>query len=499
METLVVSRIRSGKMRFSMLICVVFSLLILVFISNYILPSVYAQEASTWMPPLPISRGILDDAGRPIDSIAPTLVVDSTGIVHAFWATIQTHETGSYLYYARWDGTTWSPPLDILYSSSGNYQLPQAAIDQDDQIHLVWVSGGLLLYSQTATTETISARTMSEPIRVIDELATNASIAVAPDGNIHIVYTTTDVGRNITHTVFHIWSPDGETWFSPIEIGIVRSEINHVVPRLDIDERNRIHIVFGENGAGDAVYYSRSSDNGKSWSKLLTIASRDERYFGTYGPAWINVFAIGRDEIHIVWDGIPAGQRWHQWSDDGGETWKPQVQISPELVGLTGTNAMGVDSTGRLHLFTMGPAYASWWNGTWSSLDPILRQGWDWDGEGPALAVNGNQIVIAWWNREPDAIEIWSSSAQIDTPTKMQNLQVSEITRPTSTSTPTPQPTQSLGTNDLNTSSIELGKNQFENQPYQGKPWFSIFAGVLSTIGFIAILIIIHAKRKSLG
>lgn len=297
--------------------------------------------------------------------------------------------------------------------------------------------------------------------------------------------------------VSHIWSVDGENWSSPDRILDISSRYNDIAPRLAIDERNRLHVVVGEMGTGTAVYYSQSSDNGQSWSYPLVIDSRDSRFYGDYGPAWINVITRGSDEVHLVWDGAPSGQRWHQWSDDGGNTWQKPEQISSEVRGLTGSNALGVDGTGRLHLFSMGitgsaPYYASWWNGSWSSMDPIASQGWD--GEGPTLAIAGNSLVVAWWNCNQDTVEIWTSMKKINAPNILPKPQATNEMNVTTTLEPLRNPITTETTAKYSTGTISTEKSPSNAQQSTSNQITLIL--LTGSLPAIALFVIILFRRR---
>lgn len=397
----------------------------------------YAQVVSPCTQPQSLSRGIMDMDGNPANSYMPTLVADSEGYIHAVWMTrITTEIQGIYnaLYYSRWDGLTWSTPVNIFYSTSSGYWMPQAATGPGDQIHLAFVNGGVLWYSHVLAREADQVKAWSTPIRLSDYGVTNASIAVSRDGVIRIAYTHF-VG--VKKEIYYLFSSDGENWSLPEDILDVKSQTNDIISRIAVDENERIHVVIGETYfGGNAVYYLRSSDSGKTWSPPLVVDQQDSRYKSPYTPSLISVITRGKDEVHLIWDGAPMGQRWHQWSDDGGKTWKQAVQLSADVRGLTGTNAMAFDKTGRLYLFTMGlkgtaPYYATWLDGTWSALTPLAPG--SWNGEEPGIAFSGDKMVVAWWNNNvqddpPSVLDVASSTCTINAPPLLiQNTEIPSV------------------------------------------------------------------------
>jgi len=180
------------------------------------------------------------------------------------------------------------------------------------------------------------------------------------------------------------------------------------------------------SGPGIGVYYLRSNDAGDSWTELLQIDSGEAGYDDQYGPSWPNILAVGEDQVHIVWDGQPAGQRWHQWSNNSGTSWSKSEVINKLHRGLTEPNGLAVDSSGVVHLLTLGwldtnefpngPFYTYWKDGEWAPISRVTERS-DWDAEGPSLAVvNGNQLLATWRHQEGSTNEAWASSLLVDAP-----------------------------------------------------------------------------------
>jgi len=385
-----------------------------------------AQISEQWIEPVLLSQGILNPTGDPASSISVALVADHWNRVHAFWVSRiedRTSSSGS-IYYTLWDGTSWTEPVDIFYGA-GYWDRPQVVIDSKGWLHLTWIGGGQAWYSRAFARDAGSLQAWQTPRPVTDDSAASIAIVADPRGTLHAVYCSFGQAGQLAYTS----SADGETWSSPVRL----AEVRGCWARIAADGRERLHVVYADQegaGSGIAAYYIASEDGGQTWSNLLELDRQDERFTGEYGPAWANVIAIGSDEVHVVWDGAPAGERWHQWSRDGGKTWTGRQQILEGLRGLTQPNALAADSAGRVHLLSLGwpggntdrqgPFYTVWDGSTWAPVRQVGTRE-NWDAEGPALAIaGGNELVAAWWNGSSDTVEgpveVWASALAITAP-----------------------------------------------------------------------------------
>lgn len=382
---------------------------------------VQAAPPVQWIAPSILTKDILNDLGKPARTSYPVLVADSWGDVHLlFPAQINSNSSavGDTLYYTRWTGVDWEPPIDILYHFGRNIWLPQAAVDSRGFIHVAWSSEYLVWYSRAPVTEANRAFAWSAPLLASVDIANHVSMTTDVQGGVHIVYCTVDENRRAAY----IKSVDGRNWTAPRDLGSV---VFGCTPRIAIDGLGRLHVVYGDHegiGVGNVIYYTRSDNFGDTWTPPREVDRKDERYWEAYGPTWGNVITRGFDDVHIIWDGAPGGQRWHQISNDGGQTWTQPRQVSPDQRGLTGPNGLAFDSQGNLHMITLGwletrerPSgawYTVWRDGQWAPLSRIPN-----GGEGPSLAISGDQTLLsAWWVQRGKELDVWATHARTDAP-----------------------------------------------------------------------------------
>lgn len=335
-------------------------------------------------------------SNSPQTSAHPAIVADEYGLVHVFWSeevggrpvTPQEgiRNTGNSILYTRWDGQSWSVPLDILFvPGESRAEWPVVAIDAENKLHVLWESYTTVYYSSAASWDADSAQSWSSPLPLTansNSTPWGANITADAQGTLHVVYAAigNEEGLNYTRS-----TDGGESWdlslrlygpFAPLE------EPPSMV-RIISDEAGRLHVVWQRNqveGSGYGVYYARSTNGGDTWDAPIQLADRDPEDFSTGTPY---LMANGASELHLIYvDGAYTGSkgRFHRISRDGGATWSAPIHIITELVGINGYVIPIVDGAGQMHLIAnmrteagqiVGIYYARWQGETWSPVTPI--------------------------------------------------------------------------------------------------------------------------------
>jgi len=392
--------------------------------------TVAAQSSTiTWSPPVNLSNS-------PESSSRPAIVTDHFGYVHVFWSEEVGGESiygipkalinnGNTIMYTRWDGKSWTPPIDILLVPGDDVATYVAvAVDADNWLHVIWSGQSSIYYSKAPAWQADSAHSWSQPAPVADGNARSqweSDIVASPDGKLHIVYAT----GGSDPSIYHILSEDaGATWEESTRISEPLDLLEEGVSnsRICIDGAGRLHVAWQTNqeeGFGQSAYYARSLDNGATWSTPYQLGYRQP---GDYGVTFPSIACVGEGEIHI----INVGGAWHYGryehiSRDGGETWSPPNHILTELEGVNGYTYLLADSNLQKHLITTmrtqaeqqgGTFYARGLeNGGWGPLDLAVPEA---DDTGPgahwtATAMRlGNEIHVLWNTNFTDkAGEIW--------------------------------------------------------------------------------------------
>jgi hypothetical protein len=350
-------------------------LLFLILAASIGVMSGHAQEQTGWSPPFQIST-----AGRTSSRGYP--VSDAYGYVHLLWDEVTVGDAGSVIQYARFNGTSWSVPLDIHLTAP---TIPIVSIspyiDSKQNLHLVWTQGfsgfTRLFYTKVPSYDATDFANWSEPVRG-RVIANDVRLIVDDEGTLHLLYNTI-TGPEIG--VFYTSSKDeGITWSDPVWLDpdIPTNNIPNSI-QFGMDDSGGFHAVWyyssTEDSSGNWVRYSHSLDGGSHWSQPITIAripdDDDVNTLSAAGP----VMAVEGDSVHIVYAGGEFHYRNHTYSTDRGNTWTTPVRIFGNLQGQA-FESLIVDDIGRIHYFgqvryPVGIYHSVWENGDWSPTELV--------------------------------------------------------------------------------------------------------------------------------
>ncbi len=286
----------------------------------------------------------------------PELVADPYGFAHAFWAEKQPGESRFVINYARFDGTTWSVPIDIFVSFPDATMgfLYEPVISPDGTIHFFWTLNqtGPVQHFSAPYAGALNARnwTRHSPIPVP---AFEGSVIMDSEGSIHLMltnlfgnnpglyYTRSDAGG------FEFSTP---RWLDP-DIPPNYGGSN-VVLRQDPTNGNLYVVWRYEEKLGDGalsgqqINYLRSIDGGATWSDFRIVDQADEEPTELRADGLL--LEAVNNQVHIIWAGVSTTHREALYSLDGGETWKGPVRIFGSLHGGAG-DTLVADGSGALH------------------------------------------------------------------------------------------------------------------------------------------------------
>jgi hypothetical protein len=400
----------------------------------------------------------------------PTITADGNGNFYAFWRYVETaaqdslnsQPLDSQIYLAVWDGQAWSQPNDIL--SASELYFPSAVADDQGQLHLL-VMGSLntYLYTSTETRNAASAAAWSKPVQLLDGNP-HASITLGPDGELLVV-----IGRTGNNGVALLRSKDnGKSWSDPIYVTPpLAKNASADFPKLVIGKDGVYHLVWTEfqYPAGFpplGIYYSRSVDQGASWSDPFQLAGN--------GYTQVNLAVSSSGEVFTAWNGMAGIQgRYFRLSKDNGFTWA-EVETIPSrgVSGSDGQPQLALDAQGQLHL-TMTDAGCVWYtsrdsNGSWSYPLCVSRATHI---EQAAMAVSrGNLLGAVFWHDEEGNYSLFSSFERLaleplPIPTSRATAGFSATASPQPSGTPTSRPAPANPTGSAGgkgETSLEIGQ-----------------------------------------
>jgi len=366
-------------------------------------------------------------------SVHVTLVGDRAGLVHVFWCEdVGGQEvtperrggSGNTLMYAVWDGRKWSDPVDVYVSSQKqNLTRPQADVDANGVLHVVWFEGAdRLMYAQTHVLQAPLARHWAEAVTLdtsAGAVEDGADIVAGEPGTLHVLYARGSRFRVLEEprAVFYVRSTDGgESWSEPTALmEIPGQDYGASELRLFLDPAGRLHATWVEwnaDGFGRAVYYTRTLDGGGTWEPVEIVDHKDPDK--PPRESWRErIIVAGDDAGHLFrfWFTAPPAHWYYQLSTDGGATWGAKSRLFVDLEGDQGPPTLAQDEAGRLHLFIglrtaaqsrIGTDMRGIWHGEWTgttwSPPELLGQIEGARHNPKAAIVRGNELVVTWWS-----------------------------------------------------------------------------------------------------
>lgn len=314
---------------------------------------------------------------------APAIAADPYGFVHTFW--VETGYEGRYiLQYARFDGTTWSVPIDIFISPVGATFgfLYKPLITMDGTLHLFWTlsSEGPLVHLSAPATDALTARNWTR----YPAFQASAFLGAAQEdasGVIHVIYGDT---FGSSPGLYYMRSFDGGRNFSSavwIDPGIPSNYAPSTL-HFQIDPSNGIfHLMWRyEEKLGLSVLegrehrYMRSLDGGNTWTDQFSLDIADEEDAELRGDALI--FAAKGDMLLATWAGTTQTNREYAYSTDAGVTWRGPLRAFGDLHGSANGDAISVDAGGDFHFMAQirypQGLYDIVWDGTRWGLPGLI-------------------------------------------------------------------------------------------------------------------------------
>ena len=332
--------------------------------------------------------------------------------------------------YSRWDGRTWTKPIDIFFAPPQELTpvivYPHAILDEAGIIHLIWLGepnapAYTLFYSSVHASQAGSAQAWRPRMVLADELTGSKysiHIAFTPPQTIHVIYARVPAGYapSEERAVTAIRSTDGgTTWSEPLDIFTIPFlDWGASDTRLLVEPPDKVYAswtVWDKTGNGKYVYFARSMDNGFSWDEPIQLA---ERIDPEYERDWNNLALLAPGQILAMYEGGYRAYRYARYSNDSGATWSEPIDTFPFLIGENGLVEFTRDSLDRLHLFyaqriregnefrgqQLGLWQSIWQGGTnWSEPVLVTRDAAaaQFMTNPKVVVVGGNQVVATWY------------------------------------------------------------------------------------------------------
>jgi Neuraminidase (sialidase) len=281
----------------------------------------------------------------------PSIAADKKGGLHAAYEAAGEGGTSPDIWYvASTDGgKTWSKPADVS-ATPGASGDPAIATGKDGSVVVVWTDTS----SGQASPDIYFARsgdggkTWSKPADISNSpgASSEPDVKVADDGTIHVVWLDTSAGDASPDVWASASHDQGKTWDKPQNVSNTPGK--SATPAIAVGADKAANVVWTDTTSGAAspdVFFSRSTDGGKTWSKAVDISN-------TPGASMECDIAVDdKGAIFVDWTDTSTGDKSPDVmvvsSKDGGKTWSKPVDAS-NTPGVSSDPAIAAAGDGKL-------------------------------------------------------------------------------------------------------------------------------------------------------
>jgi hypothetical protein len=286
-----------------------------------------------------------DVLDAPYYSGHPSIALDAADRAHIVWMNqVGSDDTLSDIYYAQWNGVTWTSAAGGAYGNiydSGYYGAwPDICIDHAGVSHVTWMDGPddntdiyYLKFNGTAWVDASGTGQAGINISNTPEYSSWPSIAVDSGNNPHIVFEDDDEGgQNIYY--LH-WN--GSAWVDVTGAGTSQISVSQTyhyatVPTIKIDKNDVPHVVWSE-GAMETCDIFDVKWNGTSWTdEAGSVTTYKDIYPDILNSEWASMALDSGGNPHIAWsDGVVLQQHdiyYLHWKPEGTPTVTPTINFS---------------------------------------------------------------------------------------------------------------------------------------------------------------------------
>jgi hypothetical protein len=285
----------------------------------------------SWSAPVNIS------ANDTIASQYPDIAIDSDDNLHVVWQDETALAITDIYYINKTPGGPWSSEVDIS-NNAGASRWPAIAIDNDDNLHVVWHDQTPGIYEIYYSFSLDGGLTWSPPDSISDGPSSYAAaIAIDSEDNIHVAWQQYITSGN--HEIYYVTKPSGESWSTPVNIS--DNSEDSLYPAIATDNSDNIHVVWEDLTPGnlEILYVAKPSDG--SWSTPVNISNNDG------SSVFPDIATDSNNGLHVVWsDWTPGNLTIYYASKPSGGSWSTPESISNDEDD-SNTPAIAIDNNSR--------------------------------------------------------------------------------------------------------------------------------------------------------
>lgn len=332
---------RLPTLRFLRRVSLVFGLL-------WLMVFAVVRSALAWSPAIQLTNGA-------VNSLHPSVVVDSAGRVHAAWFEANGANGSGEILYAVQVDDAWSPPFSLSrHDNARGAALVELALTPANELMAIWIESdylhaSTLYYRYKPLTATSSA--WSAPVALTDNRLVGFPAMATHNDALYAVWPTTTDDDDYADTIMmSVWRHGA--WSSAQSLPLTTGTFD--TARIAFDSRGWLHLAWNgnfSNAPADLNQYQirYSVYDGTQWSAPVNVSQTNTYAF------WPALAVDGQDNVHLIWlntlialeEGAPIFETvYYQRLTATG--WLPApVQLSTQL-GAVFTTAQA-DAQGRVH------------------------------------------------------------------------------------------------------------------------------------------------------
>ncbi len=277
-------------------------------------------------------------------SSRPAIAVDSLDTLHVVY---EDTSSGNYeIFYRRSTdgGDTWSTPKRLTWTAERSWD-PAVAVDSSDVLHVFWadaIPGNFEIYYRKSI-DGGASWSANERLTWTADDSFGPFIALDPSGDLHIAWYDYTPGPA---DIYYKNSTDGGTSWS-ITKRLTWTADNSFYPCLIAGASGHLYIVWEDDTPGNTeIYFKSSGDGGATWSA-------SKRLTWTEGDSWFPSLSIEylSGDLHLIWSDATPGypELYYKGSADGGATWSASKRLTWNS-GTSETPVVSIDPSGNIHL-----------------------------------------------------------------------------------------------------------------------------------------------------
>jgi len=250
----------------------------------------------------PITRLTTTTANWQNISNHPQLALDSSNDIHIVWEDLRNGEWQIFYKKINQNGNQVIGDTQIDTTSINESLHPDIAVDNSNNIHIVWEDWGYVNITNNDTNSEIVYKKLSNSgselvaekrITFNNHSSLIPRIAADSSNNIHLVWFDGRTGSGDIYYKKLDSSGDNLTGDIAVE-DILEGTSSY--PDIDIDSSNNLHVVWTDNRTGSwKIYYTKLDNNGTTLIDDMSIST------GT-GAEFPRIAVNGSGYVNIVWN-----------------------------------------------------------------------------------------------------------------------------------------------------------------------------------------------------